>query len=157
MKRSGFKRKPWKHEPAVEREPRPLAMPTVLPLVRGTYSANDSHTPTPKREYIRSPALMRAYRQIACQHCGARDGTVCGAHSNWADHGKGRSIKADDNRCASLCAVCHSLLDQGSMLGKAERMSMWFAAHALTVKELLKRGLWPKGVPVPELRWERVA
>jgi hypothetical protein len=113
--------------------------------------------PQPKHDYVRSPALMRAYRLIPCQHCGAEDGTVCGAHANWADFGKGRGIKADDNRCASLCAACHSMLDSGSILGRAERMAMWFTAHVKTVNELVRRGLWPSAVPVPDLRWERIA
>jgi len=75
----------------------------------------------PKHQYIRSPALMKAYRQIPCQHCGAEDGTVCGAHSNQSADGKGRSIKADDNKCASLCFRCHAALDQGSFMARAER------------------------------------
>lgn len=103
----------------------------------------------PKRQYVRSPALMKAYRLIPCQHCGRDDGTVCGAHSNQGEHGKGKAIKADDNRCASLCFLCHALLDQGSRLSKAERLAMWAAAHIKTVRELCKRGLWPAGVPVP--------
>ena len=65
----------------------------------------------PKHQYIRSPALMKAYREIPCQHCGIEDGTVCGAHSNRGADGKGRSIKADDNKCASLCYRCRAELD----------------------------------------------
>jgi hypothetical protein len=103
-----------------------------------------------KRAYVRSPALMKAYRLIPCQHCGSDDGTVCGAHSNWAVHGKGKSIKADDNRCASLCSTCHGELDQGSRLTENERKALWWTAHQDTVQELLERRLWPKGVPVPD-------
>jgi hypothetical protein len=103
-----------------------------------------------KRAYVRSAALMKAYRLIPCQNCGTDDGTVCGAHSNWAVHGKGKSIKADDNRCASLCSTCHTELDQGSRLTEDERKAMWWAAHQDTVQELLERRLWPKGVPVPD-------
>lgn len=29
---------------------------------------------------------------------------------------------------------------------------MWWEAHMLTVHTLQNRGLWPPGVPVPELR-----
>jgi hypothetical protein len=104
-----------------------------------------------KRVYVRSPALMHAYRLIPCQNCGRDDGTVCGAHSNWAVHGKGKSMKADDNRCASLCWVCHSLLDQGSRLTEDERKAQWWGAHVKTVMELAARGLWPPGVPVPNI------
>ena len=103
----------------------------------------------PKTAYIRSPALMRAYRQIECQHCGRDDGSVCGAHSNSAADGKGRSIKASDDRAASLCHRCHSELDQGRDLSRDERVAMWTNAHIKTIRELITRGLWPKGLPVP--------
>jgi hypothetical protein len=103
-----------------------------------------------KRAYVRSAALMKAYRLIPCQNCGTDDGTVCGAHSNWAVHGKGKSIKADDNRCASLCSTCHGKLDQGSRLSEYERKALWWGANVHTFEELQKRGLWPKDVPEPD-------
>jgi hypothetical protein len=99
-------------------------------------------TARPKFQYIRSPALMKAYRQIPCQNCGRDDGTVCGAHSNWAEHGKGRSIKASDDKCASLCSRCHSALDQGYAMSALEKREMWTKAHLKTVEELKKQGLW---------------
>jgi hypothetical protein len=123
-------------------------------LHRGSYAPAPTQ-PAPKRDYIRSEALMRAYRLIPCQHCGKDDGTVCGAHSNWQAHGKGKSIKADDNRCASLCFTCHGMLDQGSILGGPERAALWWIAHLKTVAELQRRGLWPAGVPVPSLEVRR--
>lgn len=102
--------------------------------------------------YIRSPALLKACRALACQHCGADDGTVCAAHSNQAQHGKGKSIKASDQYVASLCFTCHAALDQGSRLSQAQRLEMWSVAHQRTVRELLRRGLWPASVPVPDIR-----
>jgi hypothetical protein len=104
-----------------------------------------------KHQYVRSKAMMEAYRKIECQHCGSNDGTVCGAHSNWG-YGRGKGIKADDNRCASLCHRCHSLLDQGSRMSKDERVTMWTNAHRKTVRTLLSEGMWPKNVPVPDIR-----
>ena len=104
-----------------------------------------------KHEYVRSAALIKAYRLIPCQHCGRDDGTVCCAHSNWG-FGRGGSIKADDNRGASLCAACHvPVLDQGSKLSRAERQSMWWDTHVKSVRLLLKHGLWPTDVPVPDI------
>lgn len=99
-------------------------------------------TARPKAVYVRSKKLMEAYRCIPCQSCGRDDGTVCGAHSNWAEHGKGRGIKASDDKCASLCSRCHSLLDQGYSMNNEEKRDMWFTAHRKTVEELTKRGLW---------------
>lgn len=105
----------------------------------------------PKFRYVRSEPLMKAYRAISCQHCGRDDGTVCGAHSNWALHGHGRSIKASDEFCASLCAGCHvPLLDQGSTLSRLERQALWWAAHVKTVAALQRAGLWPAAIRLPD-------
>lgn len=104
-----------------------------------------------KTQYIRSAKLMQAYRKIPCQHCGVDDGTVCGAHSNSAEHGKGRGIKASDVYCASLCHSCHMAIDQGRSLSRSERVAIWNEAHAKTVKALVALGLWQVGVPVPEV------
>ena len=104
-----------------------------------------------KFQYIRSPALLKACRAIPCTNCGRDDGTVCAAHSNQAKHGKGRSIKASDVFVASLCFLCHSELDQGSSMSREQRESRWNECHIWTVNELVRLGLWPGNVPVPEL------
>lgn len=109
-------------------------------------------TAVPKFAYVRSKALLTACREIPCQACGMADGTVCAAHSNEARHGKGRSIKASDVYVASLCHKCHSDLDQGAHMTRDERIGMWDMAHRKTVKTLVKRGLWPLAVPIPETR-----
>lgn len=103
----------------------------------------------PKHQYVRSPKLMKACRQIPCQHCGVDDGTVCGAHSNAGADGKGRGIKSDDSKVASLCHACHMAVDQGRIMSRSERVKVWTEAHIKTVAELVKRGLWPEGVEVP--------
>lgn len=104
-----------------------------------------------KTTYVRSPKLMQAYRKIECQHCGIDDGSVCGAHSNQAVHGKGRSIKASDDQAASLCHVCHHALDQGRSMSRADRERMWNEAHIKTVLTLVERELWPREIPVPNM------
>ena len=109
-------------------------------------------TAVTKFTYVRSKPLLKACRALACQHCGADDGTVCAAHSNQAQHGKGKSIKASDVYVAALCFRCHSNLDQGAHLSRDERVELWTAAHRKTVRLLLARGLWPMAVPVPDLR-----
>jgi hypothetical protein len=55
------------------------------------------------------------------------------AHSNQLRDGKGRGIKAHDYRIADLCFGCHSELDQGAKLSKAERVEMWEEAHRKTM------------------------
>jgi hypothetical protein len=102
-------------------------------------------TARPKHQYVRSDKLMQAYRKIPCQHCGIDDGSVCGAHANGAKYGKGRGIKASDDRCASLCHACHMALDQGRTMTRTEREAMWEAAHIKTVDALKVLGLWPAG------------
>ncbi len=109
-------------------------------------------TAIPKFAYVRSKALLTACREIPCQACGMADGTVCAAHSNEARHGKGRSIKASDVYVASLCHKCHTDLDQGNQMTREQRAGMWDNAHRNTVKTLVKRGLWPLSVPIPETR-----
>jgi len=103
----------------------------------------------PKREYIRSKRLLMAVATLNCQHCG-QYGQTQAAHTNWG-FGKGRSIKADDNMVAALCQTCHSMIDQGSRLSKAQRMEIWENAHMKTVKKLQLLGLWPNDVPLPEM------
>lgn len=107
-------------------------------------------TAFPKRQYVRSKKLLEACRQIPCQHCGIDDGTVCAAHSNWSQHGKGKSVKASDDRVASLCFECHLALDQGRLTSKEQRQQAWWSAHIHTVRELVDRNLWPASVPVPK-------
>jgi hypothetical protein len=123
-----------------------------LPPVVRVISMRLSFNPQPKREYVRSTALLDACRELACQHCGAAGphAGVCAAHSNWGVHGKGKSIKADDNRVASLCFTCHSAIDQGSRLDEHERQELWWPAHVRTVALLVHLSLWPAGVPVPD-------
>lgn len=103
----------------------------------------------PKHNYVRSKKLLENARLIPCQCCLADDGTIVAAHTNWGG-GKGRGIKADDNMIASLCYQCHSNLDQGAGMTKAERIEMWEDAHILTVTMLKMRGLWPDNVPLPK-------
>lgn len=105
----------------------------------------------PKTTYVRSRKLLQAVASLPCMHCGSH-GLTQAAHSNQSQHGKGRSIKASDVYTAALCATCHSALDQGSRLSREERVTLWTEAHRRTVRELLRRGLWPADVEIPDVR-----
>lgn len=105
-----------------------------------------------KFAYVRSKALLVACREIPCQSCGVADGTVVASHSNQSRHGKGRSIKASDIYVASLCHKCHTDLDQGASMTRGEREGLWDNAHRNTVRTLVKRGLWPMSVEIPDIR-----
>jgi len=85
--------------------------------------------------------LLDAARELPCQHCGAQDGTVVAAHSNQLRDGKGRGLKAHDYRIASLCYRCHSELDQGARMSKAERLEMFEAAHRSTIGTMFELGI----------------
>ena len=97
----------------------------------------------PKHQYVRSKKLMEAYRKIPCQNCYI-EGQTQAAHSNWAEHGKGRGIKASDEFTAALCQKCHTELDQGARLTKDQRRMLWQMAHQKTVNKLKGLNLWPK-------------
>ena len=74
-------------------------------------------------------------------NCGAEDGTVIAAHSNWLRHGKGKGIKANDYRIAAMCFRCHMELDQGSKMSKDERRLMWEEAHRKTIGWLFENDI----------------
>ena len=107
-------------------------------------------TPNPKREYIRSRKLLDNCKYLYCSMCGTDDGTIVAAHSNQGIHGKGKSIKADDNMIAALCHICHMDLDQGSIYSKKEKERLWGRAHLKTVYWLIEANLWPDSVPLPQ-------
>lgn len=143
-----MRRTPFLRKPAARTRPERMRAP--LTPIRALAPSEPVFCPQPKRDYVRSPALVEAYRLLPCQACGIDDGTVCCAHSNWAIHGKGGGVKADDNRGASLCFRCHGELDQGDADDNEAKQARWWGAHVKSVNKLVLRGLWPKGVPVPE-------
>ena len=102
----------------------------------------------PKFNYFRSKAHLKNVADLPCQNCYI-EGQTQAAHSNWAEHGKGRGIKASDEFTAALCQTCHYELDQGSKLSKDERQKMWIMSHIRTYNKLKSLGLWPKDVPMP--------
>jgi hypothetical protein len=105
----------------------------------------------PKTEYVRSRQLLMAVASLPCQHCG-RHGMTQAAHANESSMGKGRGIKASDIYTAALCCYCHAELDQGKKWSREERATVWGDAWRKTVRTLLSEGMWPKNVPVPDIR-----
>jgi hypothetical protein len=88
----------------------------------------------------RNKKLLELVRQCPCQQCGIEDGTVVAAHSNQLRDGKGRGLKAHDYRIAALCFRCHTELDQGTKMLKAERVEFWEEAHRGTIGWLFEKG-----------------
>ncbi len=64
-----------------------------------------------KRKPYRNKKILKGANGQDCQHCGINDRTIVAAHSNKHYHGKGMSQKADDDKTAYLCAVCHNRYD----------------------------------------------
>lgn len=106
--------------------------------------------PVPKHAYIRDERLRDMCRAMTCQHCGSH-AAVTWAHSNQAQHGKGKSIKASDQFVAAMCQACHTELDQGSRWTREQRIAIWTDAHNRTVSTAIANGTWPDGVPVPTI------
>lgn len=96
----------------------------------------------PKFNYYRSKKHLQNVASLPCQNCYIEDQTQA-AHSNWAEHGKGRSIKASDEFTAALCQTCHTELDSGARLSKEQRRTLWDMAYFRTINRLKSQGLWP--------------
>jgi hypothetical protein len=102
----------------------------------------------PKHNYVRSKKLLKLVASLDCQHCGSGH-MVQAAHSNMAQHGKGRGIKASDEYTAALCLKCHYEIDQGAKFSREARQTAWMAAHIATVRKLVDSGQWPVDIPIP--------
>ena len=98
-------------------------------------------TAIPKFSYLRNKGHLKNVASLPCQACGM-EGQTQAAHSNWAEHGKGRGIKASDEFTAALCQTCHTELDQGSHLSKEQRRQMWDRAYEKTKERLREQNLW---------------
>ena len=153
LKRTGFKPKhpprPVKHMDDYTPKPRAAAVAVSDGKARMV-------VPVPKREYVRSKTLREAYRLLPCQFtdqwgylCDRQDGTVACCHSNYGEHGKGLSVKADDSRGAAGCSHHHHELDQGKNWDADMKRQKWQGAHERSVRLLVDMGLWPEDVPIP--------
>ena len=62
------------------------------------------------------------------------------AHSNWAVHGKGMSLKAHDVFFAASCHACHAELDQGCLFTGEQKRSYWQMGHDETMLTIFQEG-----------------
>ena len=72
---------------------------------------------------MRSPKRLAEIRKLPCVRCGNPNSQA--AHSNSAKHGKGRGIKADDNKTVCLCHSCHFQFDTFQLGNRAESEAMF--------------------------------
>jgi hypothetical protein len=89
----------------------------------------------------RNRQFLDLARDQRCVMCGNQDGTTVAAHSNLPEHGKGMGIKADDCMSAWLCYRCHSNLDQGGEMSRADRRDYTLTAICKTYQEMWRQGL----------------
>lgn len=147
MKRTQFRRKPPRQGPSIEREPRPLAKPERW-IASG--SVADSVVAAPKERALESAAYENAVRALGyCVRCG----WVGRPQFCHRDAGKGLSIKTDVRQGWAGCDDCHALLGGhkgGGRMPKEQRRAEEDRLAAITRAEVLRRGMWPKGVPMLE-------
>lgn len=72
---------------------------------------------------MRSNQRLNAVRSLPCVKCGSPYSQA--AHSNFTEHGKGRSIKASDEFTIPLCHKCHYEFDTYSSM-KRDESKLWF-------------------------------
>lgn len=89
---------------------------------------------------FRSKKLLKLAEGKPCVMCHSTHGVVA-AHSNLQEHGKGMGHKAHDGMIAWLCFSCHSEVDQGKNMSKAEKREFMLTAITKTYMELWDREL----------------
>ena len=72
---------------------------------------------------MRSPKRLVEIRKLSCVRCGNPNSQA--AHSNSSRDGKGRGIKADDNKTVCLCHSCHFQFDTFQLGNRAESEVMF--------------------------------
>lgn len=72
---------------------------------------------------MRDRKRLEAIRKLPCVVCGKPNSQA--AHSNFGEHGKCKSRKADDKYTIPLCHSCHSDFDQYKTMGREESKE-WF-------------------------------
>ena len=72
---------------------------------------------------MRSPKRLAEIRKLPCVRCGNPNSQA--AHSNSSRDGKGRGIKADDNKTVCLCHSCHFQFDTFQLGNRAESEAMF--------------------------------
>lgn len=72
---------------------------------------------------MRDSKRLAEIRKLPCVRCGAVPSQA--AHSNFGEHGKCKSRKADDKYTIPLCHICHRWFDGYFQLTR-EQSKEWF-------------------------------
>jgi hypothetical protein len=148
-----FGRSTWSPPPRARDLPPPA--PSVLPkLHRGSYEGGTSGTAIAKEDSSQSSPYMTAAKALGyCMRCGC----ACRPQFCHRDEGKGMGIKTDCREGWAGCAGCHFYVGTSGKLPKEQRRAEDLRLGAKTRAELIKRGTWPKSVPMwaPEMKKEQ--
>ena len=123
LARTGFKRTPYKRPPVPS--PRRLERPCVQAVISTTAVA------IPRQPRLENPHLRDMAKKYGCNLrmtslCrGSDTSTTVLCHSNWAEHNKGKAMKAHDFYGVYGCAVCHDALDAGYTLDNDEKKRLF--------------------------------
>lgn len=123
LKRKQYERKPVTYTP-IER-------PGIVRMVSEEVVSNIKDTT------YRSEAWLAAVRKLGCMRC-FKEGSTQAAHRN---QGKSLAMKTDDCLVAALCVECHSEIDSGRDMTRAERREAMDVAILMTLRALAKKGL----------------
>lgn len=105
--------------------------------------------PQPKRKRYENKKILKACKdpdnQCLVQLPGCQTSPTIPAHSNLADDGKGKGIKADDCFVAIACQNCHDVLDRRKPEYQITReVVQWY--HDRAIKRTIRRMI-DMGVP----------
>jgi hypothetical protein len=144
LKRSGFKR-PMRHEPQVDREPRPMARLANAP----NYSGSVSGIAVQKESPIRSKAIRESAKGEGCTvripGCPSDPLQTIWSHYRGSAGGKGGAIKASDVCGCYACTYCDSVYDgqhprPDGMTKEAVDLA-WHEGHIRSLVRLHQKGL----------------
>ena len=89
-----------------------------------------------KTPLFRSEQFRKLVTSLPCQVCG-QEGTQA-AHRN---EGKGMGLKTSDALVVALCPTCHTRLDQGSDMTRAEKREFWDSAYIRQMQYMVEKRL----------------
>lgn len=151
MKRTPMKRrtplrsKP-KHQPAVEREPRPMALSPATR--RGTYQGSTNGQAVEKENASQHRGYMDAVKGLGyCMRCGCQFPQYILPDFCHRNMGKGKGIKTDVREGWPGCRSCHTVIDSGGLPREIRRLEE-LELGRLTRAAVLAAGTWPKNLPL---------
>jgi hypothetical protein len=136
MKRTPFKRKAPQHQPAVEREPKPLARATRPATYAGQTTGEIKKKPHTVNHHLRNLARGEICTGLLYGgYCHCDPDTTVWAHTNCQTDAKGTGYKAHDHLGMFLGLDCHSWLDTGK--GTAEEKAAFVAGAQARTRDRL--------------------